>query len=74
MLVEEAWRHFVTQRGEEVLHERFDDFVAQLPLRRLGADLALVLRVIGSDMKTLGLRERTLAGSESSGGDRRSTG
>lgn len=47
-LEENAWREFITKRGEEVHHERFADFVAALPLAGLGADMALVERIVGT--------------------------
>lgn len=48
VLREESWREFVTQRGEPVEHERFEQFVTTLPLKGLGATLRLVEKVIDS--------------------------
>lgn len=49
VLAEEAWREFVTQRGEHVVHERIEDYVTTPPLKGLGASMDLVERVIGTD-------------------------
>lgn len=49
VLDEQSWREFVTQRGEHVHYERFDDFVTVPPLKGLGASMDLVERVIGTD-------------------------
>lgn len=49
LLHEESWREFVTQRGEHVEHERFDDFVEQQPLRGLGATMELIERIVETD-------------------------
>jgi hypothetical protein len=49
ILAEESWREFQTQRGEIVHHDLLDDFIEQPPLRGLGADVALVERVIKDD-------------------------
>jgi hypothetical protein len=48
VLAEDGWREFVTQRGEHVEHERFEDFVTMPPLKGLGATAELVERVIGT--------------------------
>lgn len=48
LLEEDAWREFVTQRGEHVKHERFSEFVTMLPLKGLGADMDLVERIVGA--------------------------
>lgn len=49
VLAEEAWREFVTRRGEHVKHERFVSFVSAHPLKGLGADMALIDRIVGTD-------------------------
>lgn len=49
ILHEEAWREFVTQRGELVEHARFQDFVATPPLKGLGASMDLIDRIVGTD-------------------------
>ena len=49
VLAEESWREFVTKRDELVRHERFADFVTTAPLRGLGADMALIERIVGTD-------------------------
>ena len=48
ILAEEAWREFITQRGEMVQHERFADFVTTPPLRGLGASMDLIDRIVGT--------------------------
>ena len=48
ILAEEAWREFITQRGELVQHERFADFVTTPPLRGLGASMDLIDRIVGT--------------------------
>ena len=49
VLAEEGWREFVTQRGEHVEHQRFEDFISMPPLKGLGASIELVERVLGTD-------------------------
>lgn len=49
VLEEEAWREFVTQRGDHVRYERFSDFVTTRPLKGLGVDMALVERIVAPD-------------------------
>ena len=48
VLIEDAWREFVTRRGELVRHERFSNFVSTSPLGGLGADMALIDRIVGT--------------------------
>jgi hypothetical protein len=48
VLIEDAWREFVTRRGELVRHERFSGFVTSPPLGGLGADDALIDRIVGT--------------------------
>jgi len=48
VLIEDAWREFVTRRGESVHHERFSSFVTMPPLGGLGADDSLIDRIIGT--------------------------
>lgn len=48
ILAEEAWREFITQRGEMVQHERFADFVTTPPLRGLGVSMDLIDRIVGT--------------------------
>ncbi len=66
----EQWRHFVTRLGKEVRYERFADFVKTPPLAGLGADVALVRRIIVNDPEALDLLDRALQAAH--GGDRRS--
>jgi hypothetical protein len=49
VLVDESWRNFITKRGEHVTHGRFADFVTAPPLSGLGASIALITRIIGTD-------------------------
>ena len=44
-----AWRHFITKRGEEVTHDRFESFVTAKPLRGLGASMDLINRIVGTE-------------------------
>ena len=60
VLAEEAWRDFVTRRGEHVTHERFADFVAMPPLKGLGSDIDLVRRIIATDNEALDLLDQAL--------------
>lgn len=46
VLREESWRSFVTQRGEQVQHERFEQFVTAVPLRGLGASMRLIGKLV----------------------------
>ncbi|MYX14426.1 hypothetical protein GTY67_13570 [Streptomyces sp. SID8374] len=46
VLREESWRSFVTQRGERVEHERFEQFVVAAPLKGLGASMRLIGKLI----------------------------
>lgn len=49
VLEEDAWREFLTQRGDHVKHARFSDFVTTPPLKGLGAEMGLIERIIGTD-------------------------
>lgn len=60
VLAEQAWREFVTRRGEHVTHERFADFVVTRPLKGLGSDVALVQRIVADDEETLDLLDQAL--------------
>lgn len=55
VLVEEAWRSFVTQRGELVEYDRFEEFVATPPLKGLGASVDLVRTLVRDDPVALDL-------------------
>jgi len=48
VLREESWRSFVTQRGDEVEHEHFEQFVRMPPLKGLGASMRLIEKLIES--------------------------
>lgn len=69
VLREEAWRDFVTPRGEPVQHEKFADFITTPPTAGLGASVDLVKRIIAPDAEAVDLLDQALAGKH--GGDRR---
>jgi hypothetical protein len=46
VIEEGSWREFVTQRGEHVTHNRFEQFVSTPPLKGLGADMGLVRNIV----------------------------
>ena len=69
---EEAWREFVTQRGELVRHDRFVDFVTTPPLKGLGATMNLLKRICADDPEALDLIDQAMQ--QEHGGDRRSGG
>lgn len=62
VLTEESWREFVTQRGEEVRHERFADFVVTPPLAGLGSTVDLVRRIVSDKVVVLDLLDQALQG------------
>jgi hypothetical protein len=49
ILADESWREFETARAERVTHDRFESFVSQPPLRGLGASIAVIERIVGTD-------------------------
>lgn len=49
ILAEEAWREFITPRGEVVRHRRFADFVTTTPTAGLGASMELIERIVGTE-------------------------
>ena len=62
VLLAESWRHFVTRRGDEVTHERFESFVVPPPLKGLGGTVDLIKRVVEDDKATLDLLDQALEG------------
>lgn len=70
VLREEAWREFITPRGEVVQHKRFIDFVTTPPTKGLGASVDLLTRLVASDPETADLLDQALQGKH--GGDRTS--
>lgn len=68
LLIDATWQHFVTKLGKEVRHERFADFVMTKPLAGLGADVALVRRLVADDIEAVDLLDRALKNGH--GGDR----
>lgn len=71
LLEEEAWREFVTQRGDHVRYARFSEFVTTPPLKGLGTEMALIERMVGTsdpDLLVL-LRDAEKVGSGNEGGD-----
>ena len=67
VLTEEAWREFVTQRGEHVEHGRFAEFVTTPPLRGIGATVDLVRRIVADDEEALDLLDQALEDGEKQG-------
>lgn len=62
VLAEDAWRSFVTQRGELVEYDRFDEFVATPPLKGLGASIDLVRTLVRDDPVALDLFDKATMG------------
>lgn len=62
VLEEEAWRRFVTPRGDEVEHDRFIDFATTPPLHGIGADVSLLKRIVADDPEAVDLLDRALEG------------
>lgn len=46
ILREQSWREFVTQRGEQVRHARFERFVTMPPLKGLGSSTRLITKIV----------------------------
>jgi len=70
VLAEDAWRSFVTQRGELVEYDHFEEFVATPPLKGLGASLDLVRTLVRDDPLALDLFDQATRSAH--GGDRHS--
>ena len=62
VLAEDAWRSFVTQRGEFVEYDRFEEFVGTPPLKGLGASLDLVRTLVRDDPVALDLFDQATKG------------
>lgn len=60
VLREESWRSFITQRGDHVQHQRFEEFVTTPPLKGLGASMDLVRRLVADDPGALDLLDRAV--------------
>lgn len=60
VLREQAWREFVTPRGELVRYERFVDFVTTPPTKGLGASADLMKRLVASDPEATDLLDQAL--------------
>ncbi|MEU5965904.1 hypothetical protein ABZ777_32255 [Micromonospora parva] len=73
VLGEESWREFSTQRGEQVRHDRFVDFVTTPPLKGLGANIGLIRRLVADDTEATTLLDHALQNSDGSPGDDNST-
>lgn len=69
VLVEEAWRSFVTQRGELVEYDHFEEFVATPPLKGLGASIDLVRTLVRDDPAALDLFDQATQGRQGSRAD-----
>ena len=67
VLAEEAWKTFVTRRGELVEHERFADFVTTPPTAGIGATVELVRRIVADDKEALDLLDQALKESSKQG-------
>ena len=78
VLREESWRSFVTQRGDQVEHRRFEHFVTTPPLKGLGANMRLIEKLIDSleepDERAQAQNLLDEALQRAHGGDRRSEG
>lgn len=59
-----CWRRRVVSRldGREVAFGRFEDFVATAPLEGLGADLALIRRIVADDPEAVELLKDAMEG------------
>lgn len=68
VLREEAWREFVTPRGELVKHERFVDFVTTPPTKGLGASVDLIKRLVEPDPEAADLLDQALQNREGNPG------
>lgn len=64
VLAENAWRSFVTQRGELVEYDHFEEFVATPPLKGLGASLDLVRTLVRGDPVALDLFDSATKGQQ----------
>lgn len=68
ILEHDMWRDFETPTHAHVHYDRFEDFVTAKPSRGLGADIALVRRIVSNDLEAVDLLDRALQ--HSHGGDR----
>ncbi|MBL3670653.1 hypothetical protein JL475_32730 [Streptomyces sp. M2CJ-2] len=62
VLREEAWREYVTPRGEVIQHDRFADFITTPPTAGLGASVDLVRRIVLPDPEALDLLDQAIVG------------
>lgn len=62
VMEEEAWRAFVTPRGELVEHERFIDFITTPPTAGLGTNAELMKKIVADDPVAADLLDQALAG------------
>ncbi|MET7390472.1 hypothetical protein ACFYPT_38795 [Streptomyces sp. NPDC005529] len=70
VMEEEAWRAFITPRGELVEHQRFIDFVTTSPTAGLGATVELIKKIVADDPVAADLLDQAVQ--HQNGGDRRS--
>lgn len=70
VLLEGAWKQFVTPRGELVRHDQFIDFVTTPATAGLGANIDVVRRIVSADPEATDLLDQALQNRH--GGDRRS--
>ncbi|MEU8642293.1 hypothetical protein AB0C91_10280 [Streptomyces sp. NPDC048674] len=68
VMEEEAWRSFITPRGELVEHDRFIDFVTTPPTAGLGATVELMRKIVADDAVAADLLDEALRAQH--GGDR----
>lgn len=71
ILKEGRWKkRVITQTGQSVEFERFEDFVTAEPLEGLGLTVDMIRRVCGDDLEALDLLDQVLR--KNRGGDRKS--
>ena len=68
VLSDGCWRERRIKTGEVITFSRFEDFVMAQPLEGLGADIALIRRIVSADVEALDLLDRTCQ--REPGGDR----
>ncbi len=75
VLVEETWRDYIGANRKQMHHEHFADFVVTPPLAGLGADLALIKRILADPRyrKILDLLDQALQNPDGGDLDRRTT-
>lgn len=64
LLTDGCWRDFTTEMGKPVHHIRFADFVVKPPLEGLGADVAVLRRVVAADVRIADMLDEALKGKQ----------